>query len=253
MEHDYSILRNYPHRRHFLQLVNIPVFGAPFLYMKNHKAACTTVLATLMANLLAQKGEGADGIDMNLVHTPPNSLLLTGPRGLTMPRVMDALADRRFFRFTIVREPVARTVSSYADKILKGDKQKNKLMRYLKRPVESDLSLSQFLDVMAHDEGARDVDRHWRSQRLEVSYDFINYDFVGDMADLTGALGVIVRRIFDVEQPQLQDTRSSLGHKSASAELIETMTPADRRNIEKAFGADFDMYDDVKLRLSKAA
>ncbi|MEP2530291.1 sulfotransferase family 2 domain-containing protein [Shimia sp.] len=221
--------------------------------MKNHKAACTTVLATLMANLLEQKGEATEGLDMRLVHTPPNTLLLTGPRGLSIAQVMEALADRRVFRFTIVREPVARTVSSFADKIVKGDKQKTKLMRYLKRPADSDLSLSQFLDIMAQDQGARDVDRHWRSQRLEVSYDFINYDFVGDMADLHGALSQIVRRIFQVERPKVQDTRASMGHKSKSAELIEGMTALDRRNIEKAFGPDFEMYEDVRQKLAQVA
>ena len=49
MEYRPRILDNYQHQRHFLQLVNIPVFGAPFLYMKNHKAACTTVLAPIPA------------------------------------------------------------------------------------------------------------------------------------------------------------------------------------------------------------
>ncbi|WP_204112490.1 sulfotransferase family 2 domain-containing protein [Shimia biformata] len=247
-----KILDNYLHQKHFLQLVNIPVSGKPFLYMKNHKAACTTVLATLMAHMLSEKGEDAASIDMSTVHTPPKSLLLTGPRGLSMPRVMEALADRQVFRFTILREPTARTVSSYADKIVKGDKQKAKLMRYLKRPVNSDMSLSEFLDVMAQDEGARDVDRHWRSQRKEVSYDFINYDFVGDMADLKGALAHVTRRVFDAE-PMLQDTRSSLGHKSSSAELIAEMTPTDRKNIETAFGPDFEMYEDVRKTLAQAA
>ncbi len=253
MEYRPRILDNYPHQRHFLQLVNIPVFGTPFLYMKNHKAACTTVLATLMANLLQQKGETTDSIDMGSVHTPPNTLLLTGPRGLSMPRVMEALADKQVYRFTIVREPVARTVSSFADKIVKGEKQKTRLMRYLKRPADSDLTLSEFLDIMAQDPAARDLDRHWRSQRLEISYDFISYDFVGDMADLGGALSRIVRRVFNVAHPELQDTRASLGHKSRSAELIQGMTATDRRNIEAAFGPDFEMYEDVRQKLAEAA
>ncbi|TCL00705.1 sulfotransferase family protein [Shimia isoporae] len=253
MDHRPRILDNYLHTKHFLQLVNVPVFGTPFLYMKNHKAACTTVLATLMDHLIKLRGDGGETIDMTSVHTPPKSLLLTGPRGLTMERVMEALADRQVFRFTIVREPVARTVSSFSDKIVKGEKQKAKLMRHLKRPVDDEISLSEFLDIMAHDEAARDIDRHWRSQRKEVSYDFINYDFVGDMADLNGAMSHVVKTIFGVDTPELQDTRKSLGHKSASAEMIEAMTSKDRRNIETAFGEDFEMYEDVRQRLARAA
>lgn len=253
MDYQPRILDNYLHTKHFLQLVNVPVFGKPFLYMKNHKAACTTVLATLMDNLIKLRGDGAETIDMASVHTPPKSLLLTGPRGLNMPRVMEDLADRRVFKFTIVREPVARTVSAFSDKIIKGEKQKAKLMRHLKRPVDSDISLSEFLDIMANDEGARDVDRHWRSQRKEVSYEFIDYDFVGDMADLNGAMSHVVKTLFDVDTPELQDTRKSLGHRSASADMIAAMTATDRRNIEIAFGEDFEMYEDVRQRLALAA
>lgn len=253
MDHRPKLLDNYLHTKHFLQLVNIPVFGTPFLYMKNHKAACTTVLATLMAHLLAQQGQGVDAIDMSSVHTPPKSLLRTGPRGLSMAQVMEALADRHVYRFTIVRDPVARTVSSFADKIMRGEKQKAKLMRYLRRPTDQDVSLSQFLDILAQDEGARDIDRHWRSQRKELSYDFINYDFVGDMANLNGALRHVMRHIFQEETPAIQDTRSSLGHKSTSAELIEAMSVADHQNIQSAFGPDFDMYEDVRTRFAQAA
>ena len=247
-----AILANYSHKRHFLQTVNIPALGEPFLYMKNHKAACTTVLATLMAHLLDLRGEGTESIDMDSVHTPPKTLLLTGPRGLNVRRVMRALDDPGMFRFTIVREPVARTVSSFADKIVKGDKQKTKLMRYLGRPVESDMSLSEFLDILAQDEGAQDVDRHWRPQRKEISYDFIDYDYIGDMADLRGALGHVVKRIFDVDAPKMQDTRRTLGHKSHSQELIEDMTAQDRANIEKAFGPDLEMYEEVRKALGQA-
>ena len=247
-----AILANYIHKRHFLQTVNIPVLGKSFLYMKNHKAACTTVLATLMAHLLDLRGEGTESIDMESVHTPPKSLLLTGPRGLNVPRVMRVLDDPAVFRFTIVREPISRTVSSFADKIAKGDKQKTKLMRYLGRPVESDISLSEFLDILAHDEGAQDVDRHWRPQRKEISYDFIDYDYIGDMADLKGALGYAVKRIFNVDAPKMQDTRKTLGHKSHSRELIDGMTAQDRANIENAFGPDLEMYESVQKTLAEA-
>lgn len=247
----FPILVNYPHRRHFLQTVNLPAFAPSrrsFLYMKNHKCACTTVLATLMTHLQAEAGTDFE-FDMDTVHTPPRSLLLTGPRGLRMPQVMRAIRNGRNFRFTIVRDPVARTVSAFADKILRADKQKTKLMRYLRRPVTSDITLSEFLDIMAQDPGARDVDRHWREQRKEISYDFIPFDFIGDMADLDGAMSHIIGTIFGAE-PELQDTRSSLGHKSRSRELAEGMTRRDHQNIETAFAPDFEMYEEVKKRFA---
>ena len=42
-----DILSNYRNRRHLLQTMHLPAkpYGGPdFLYMKNHKAACTNIL-----------------------------------------------------------------------------------------------------------------------------------------------------------------------------------------------------------------
>ena len=97
------------------------------------------------------------------------------------------------------------------------------------------------------------MDRHWRPQRKEISYDYINYDYVGDMADLRGALGYVVKRIFDADTPRMQDTRKTLGHKSHSRELIEGMTAQDHANIEKAFGPDLEMYEEVRKSLAEVA
>lgn len=251
---EYPIVANYLHQRHFLQTVNLPAVtpsGRPFLYMKNHKAACTTVLATLMTHMAQEQGLGAD-LNMDTVHTPPKSLLLTGPRGLRMRQVMRAIRDPKVFRFTIVREPASRIVSAYADKIVKGDKQKRKLMRHLGRPDDADISLSDFLAAMADDPGARDVDRHWREQRKEISFDFIPFEYIGDMADLNGAMTHVIQTIFGT-RPQLQDTRATMGHKSKSRELREAMTAQDRRNLERAYADDFEMYEEVRDRLKEVA
>lgn len=248
-----DIEKNYLHRRHFLQTVNLPASppaGAAFLYMKNHKAACTSILATLMAHLMAERGE-TEALSMENVHTPPKSLLLTGVRGLTPEQVMAALADPAVFKFTVVREPISRTVSAYADKIAGAQKQKRKLMQALGRDADDDLSLSQFLDLLAQEPRLRDLDRHWRNQCKEISYHEIAYDFIGDVADLQGALRIVVARCFAADTPLYQDTRSSLGHRSSSRELIEGLTAADRRNLDSAFADDLDMYDEVRRRLAE--
>ncbi|MCF6445478.1 sulfotransferase family 2 domain-containing protein [Nereida sp. MMG025] len=250
-----DLLSNYLHPRHFLQTVYMPAFkpkGSDFVYMKNHKAACTTVIATLMAHLLHEMKDDRD-ISMENVHQPPRDVIHAGKRALGMPRVLDALQSKDVFRFTAVRDPIARTVSAYADKIARGDKQKRKLMNHLGRDKEDDLSLSQFLDVMAQDEGAQDVDRHWRPQVKEISYGLIKYDVIGTTDDLTPALKEIVYACFKLKRPKMQDTRSSMGHQTASKDLIASMTKEDMRNLERAFEADLQMYEEVKAAQAKAA
>ncbi|WP_417243507.1 sulfotransferase family 2 domain-containing protein [Celeribacter sp.] len=247
-----AMLANYPHRRHFLQTVNLPAFDPPqrrFLYMKMHKAACTTVLATLMKQLAATKNI-VEELSMERVHAPPQSLLLTGPRGVSNAMVEAAVQSDDVFKFTIVREPVARTVSAWADKVDVAGKQRANLMAYLGRPADAPLSLSAFIDILAHDEGARDLDRHWRSQRLEMSYDQIPYDYVGVVEDMAPAMAHITAVIFGAEAAdQIEDTRRSFGHQTTSRSWRDTLTAQDVKNLEAAFGADLDMYEQVTRRL----
>lgn len=250
-----DLAANYPHRKHFLQTVNLPAVmpsGRSFLYMKNHKCACTTVIATLMSLLAKQQGI-EETISMTSVHTPPKSVLLTGPRRLTDASVIDAVNDPDVFKFSVVRDPVTRTVSAYADKIASGDKQKAKLMKYLGRPADSNITLKQFIALLASDEGARDVDRHWRSQRQEISYDHIPFDYIGTVEAIQPAMDHIVGTIFGPDAiGKIIDTRSSMGHKTSSKALIETLTDRDMKNLHKAFGPDFEMYEAVQAKLAKA-
>ena len=239
-----DLVANYRHRRHFLQTVNLPAVapnGQSFLYMKNHKCACTTIIATLI-NLLT-KQQGIDqNLSMDVVRASSKSVLLTGPRGLDVRRVMAAIEDPKVFKFSLVRDPVTRTVSAFSDKIAAGDKQKFKLMKYLGRPADSNITLKQFIALLALDEGARDVGIHWRPQRQEISYDQIPFDYIGTVEDMKSSMNHIVRSILGAEaKVQIAETRRPQGHKSSLKEMIATLTERDMKNLHKAFGPDFEM------------
>jgi hypothetical protein len=123
-------------------------------------------------------------------------------------------------------------------------------MKYLNRPIDDQITFSQFLDIIAHDRGALDLDRHWRPQRKEISYDQISFDYIGDVANIHDDLNFINNNIFDVPVP-IQDTRKSFGHKSNSTELVKAMNRVDLTNIETAFSMDFEMYEEVRKRFEK--
>ncbi len=247
-----QILSNYHHERHFLQIVHVARAGTarvPFIYMKNHKAACTTILATLIRYQQAHLGQPVTTVAESVIHKPPARLMQNGRRSLDTGRALAFLNDPQYFRFTVIRDPIARTVSAYADKMVKGGKQKAALMRHLGRPAEADITLSEFLDIIAQDSGARDVDRHWRSQRKEISYDTVTYDFIGDMRDLDGAMSKVIGMCFDDGEMLVQDTRKTLGHKSDSRSRLEGLSAEDRRNLETALEDDLAMYEEVRAAL----
>lgn len=191
---------------------------------------------------------------MDSVHAPSKSLLLTGPRGLSDEAVVNAVTSKDVFKFTVVRDPVSRTVSAWADKIHGGQKQRDRLMRHLGRPVDSTITLKQFIELIAKDESVLELDRHWRSQRKEISYDQIPFDFIGTLANLPKDMRYAMNRIFgEGAYKELADTRTSLGHKTKSNELMDSLTSRDMRHLEKALGADFEMYEDVQKRFGDIA
>ncbi|GAB4285186.1 MAG: hypothetical protein Kow0058_04420 [Roseovarius sp.] len=248
-----EILANYHSRRHLLQTMHLPVSGhagRPFLYMKNHKAACTNVLALLVIHLhraMALPGQAA--ISMEGLHKLQETYLRAGARALDWATACAALTAPGWFRFTLVRDPVSRTVSAWADKLRPGahPRHRRDLMRYLGRDPEEEIGLSTFLDILARDEGARDLDRHWRPQHKEISYGLVAYDLIGRIEDMEAARRRITTALFGAEALALPvpDTRRLLGHRTASQRYRDNLTAADRRNIERAFARDFEMYEAV--------
>ena len=246
---------NYLNTRHFLQTVNVPAFDPPqqrFVYLKTSKAACSTVMATLVREMARAHGDDIEVVmdTLDSVHTPPADLVLSGRVGLDEEAVMKALADDAAFKFTIIRDPISRTVSAWADKIAGAQKEKGRLMEYLGREETDNLTLKQFIALLASDEGAADLDRHWRLQRKETSYDLMNYDYIGTVETMDASMRHIVSTIFGAEAAdRIEDTRKTLGHKTKSQELMETLSKRDITALEKAFAPDFEMYEEVKKRL----
>ena len=250
------ILANYNNRRHLLQTVHIQArpFGGPnFLYMKNHKAACTNILTLLITHM--HHALGADRrlkFSMKRLHNLPADYLRAGARNLDWQIAQDALIAPGWFRFTMVREPMRRTVSAWADKMQSLEKPRHRqdLMKYLGRDPESFMALSEFLDVIAQDEGARDIDRHWRPQHKEISFGLIDYDLIGRVEAMDEARRQIVSTLFgtDAHKIDVVDTRDHLGHRSSSREHLENLTAQDRRNIERAFAQDFEMYETISKK-----
>ncbi len=242
------IRANYNHDRHFLQTVHAARKGTakrPFLYMKNHKSACTTVLATLLKCQQMHLGDPDIPIEESTVHKPPARYMSNGRRNLDVDQAIEALFDPRYLRFTIIREPISRTVSAYADKISSGGKQKTALLKTVGKQPDDDISLSQFIDLIANDEAAMNVDRHWRLQSKEISYGFIDYDLIGTVSNVSSILARVADECFGLEAPPLQDTRTTFGHQTSSKDLIETLTADDLRNLDRVLEADLEMYEAV--------
>lgn len=240
-----DILRNYTHDRHFLQNVHLSrdkTSKRPFIYMKNHKAACTTILATLIHHQMEYLDLPPGPITGNTIHSPPKILIRNGRRSLSVEDACRALETPRVYKFTVIREPLSRILSAFSDKVTGDTKQRAALFRHAGLSMDHELKLEDFIDIVTQDSVARNLDRHWRSQRKEISYGQINYDYIGTVENLGPALRVILREVFATADMNLQDTRKTIGHKSKSESLRDGLSKKDLGKLEQAYSDDFEMY-----------
>ncbi len=243
-----KMLPNYQSRRHLLQNVHLPAraFRGPnFLYMKNHKAACTNILTLLMTHIHAEtRAEGDVDISMESVHNLDDRYLRAGARSLNPILVEEALNDPNCFRFTVIRDPYSRTVSAWSDRVKGMAAYRRKINAHIGRPPTQEITLSQFLDIVANDESAKYLDRHWRPQCKEISYGLVAYDMIGQVEHMEVARKDIVNRLFSHTSVELSvvDTRQHLGHQSNSAHYKDGLTEQDRKNAERAYEEDLEMY-----------
>lgn len=248
-----TLLQNYHHERHFLQ--NIHVSNAntskvPFVYVKNHKAACTTILSTTLHNQQTFLNLPPEQISSDMIHKPPKKFMRNGKRTLTVESALAAINDTAYFKFTFVREPLSRLLSAFLDKVSMQTKQRAALFKHVGMQMDEELSLSKFIDIISQDSAARDLDRHWRSQTKEISYSEIEYDFIGTVADIQIGLPYVMKRIFGSDAASIQDTRKTIGHKTNSSALLNELSKADIKKVETIYHDDFEMYARVVKALS---
>ncbi|MEO0372167.1 MAG: sulfotransferase family 2 domain-containing protein [Pseudomonadota bacterium] len=245
-----EILPNYQSRRHLLQNVHLPAkpYGGPhFMYMKNHKAACTNVLTLLITQMHhALSSDHTLEISMDGVHNLPPDYLRAGAKSLDLTSVEEALSGE-CYRFTIIREPLSRTVSAWSDKLQGDTRHRRDLNAALGQDLQTEITLPAFLDIIAQDDRARLVDRHWRPQHMEISFDQLTYDFIGRVEDMESARAHIIDTLFGPKghSVTILDTREHLGHRSSSRAHRDALSAEDKRNVERAFARDFEMYASV--------
>ncbi|MEL7115486.1 MAG: sulfotransferase family 2 domain-containing protein [Pseudomonadota bacterium] len=242
---------NFAKERQFVQNCYLPrraPKGGMFLYVKIHKAASTTILASLAAHLFRAAGKDLPDLAQEDVHKLPIKVFQRA-RYVGFDGLVDQFTDPSVFSFTLVRAPLRRIASAWADKIAAGDKQRSKLNRYLKRPDDTPLDFPDFVDVITSDSAALNLDRHWRPQWNEGAFDALQYDFIGDVGQLHQSLAVVTERLFGATTPHIVDTRESMGHRTSRDAVLAALPARGRKKLEAAFADDLALYERVRRDL----
>jgi hypothetical protein len=218
------------------------------LFLKNPKAACSTVLQLLHHR---EHGRFAD-----VSHLHRTQDIQQGIRHAEA--LIAALDDPECVRFTVVREPASRAVSAFmmffsgagAEVFKKEGRDKKAAKREagmwaLGYDPNGDVqrNFDVFLEYLAHcfSEGPEHVNVHWKPQTLSIAHGQIDYAHIGRMEtlkqDLDTVSSMVGYSLLDgmSELPNVNRARSE---RAKSFEL----TAAQRRKIADLYAGDYEVF-----------
>jgi hypothetical protein len=217
----------------------------PFIYVNNAKCGCVTAKASINRWHAAWHGESQTYQSLGDVHNRRHNRLLTpGQLGAAAEDVI--LHDRGFFRFTLLRDPVSRIVSAYQSKLTWDSPERQMVNRMAGRPVDDELTFTEFLALIRANKTLRDKNEHWRQQSLQVAAPLIHYDQICLFGSLDRDLLRIRDRLFPgVSLGVFETVKYFPQNQSGSHRLLEQLGPDDVAGIREAYAEDFALYDKV--------
>lgn len=163
-------------------LFPLPEYGV--VYVKNPKAACSTVLLWL-----SRVHHRDDTLRPDNVHKEHD---LPRPGDVGWRTTLDLLSGEGY-RFTFVRDPLTRLESAYHDKIVRAaaPRWREPIQRIL--GVDSMPTFAQFLSAIERQDPAVEMDPHWRPQHVNLMHPLVTYDRVGKVETFAESLTLIQR------------------------------------------------------------
>ena len=216
-----------------------------YFCLANPKSACSSLKYNLWklehernrASFPPPANKGGAG-----VHSTKKSPL----RRITEETLLPAL-DSSAATFTIVRNPYARLLSSYMDKIMGNKRPKKFLLMSLGLRENEDISFEQFVRHVCSTD-AREMDKHWAPQSYLTQIRDLSYDYIGAVENLDPS----IRRILDLvsgggDQDAARAEEEALAsfrpHSTSAAERLRTYyTDELAAAVAERYADDFEMF-----------
>lgn len=211
-----------------------------YVYVEVPKAGCGTMKATLGGLEAARLGPAlAERFQAN-PHDRTKATPFVRPFQLSPGLLEEALTSTRFRRFTVVREPAARLLSCYLEKIRQGLPQSEAVVERLRAITGRDvtpeeITLGEFIDVIA-DQPSREQDPHWRRQADHIGLGVVPYDAVIHLEDLDTSWGRIGELI---GVPEVREQFYCRTSTSAGSHMAANYTPELLATVAQAYSRDY--------------
>ena len=163
----------------------------PYIYVNNFKAGCSTVRRTLWS---AEHKLGFTSLPPGHPHRPQDQLPFLHNEHPRWENTEDQ------FIFTFVRNPYARVLSAYLDKIAHPPEPAVWPPFAARHGLDAPPSFADFLDLIAGEQIA-EMDPHWRPQSVLIGLGIVPFDFIGSVELMDEDLRQVLKVIFGHDLP----------------------------------------------------
>jgi hypothetical protein len=203
-------------------------FDFGFFYNRVPKAANTTI----MSNLAKWKNGGL----------PPAATDLRSLFPLTPAQLTEEQVERfgQLFKFTFVRNPYARVLSAYLDKIAKdGEPARRRKMR--RTSSDGVPSFEDFVRWLDRD-GLHE-DMHWAPQSSILVIPVEEFDFIGKVEKLNGDFLKVAKRLGRVRDPNENEVQTFAPHSTGADDKMSGYYNAELKGVvARLYREDFERF-----------
>jgi hypothetical protein len=144
------------------------------------------------------------------------------------------------FRFTFVRDPIARVESTYQDRIADTSRKhawRGRVQQALGQPVDEARvpTFDEFVDSLETQELIR-MDPHWRPQHLNLMHPLVDYDYIGRLETFDADLAR-VRELAELPEVPLEVRNA----RPPAASLFDDR-PDLLRRVREVYARDLELY-----------
>ena len=195
------------------------------IYLPVPKAAGSTVLSTLVA------ADGSPHLVGIVDHNTDEARHLVSAEH-DLRGFWHALHDPACLRFAFVRNPYARIVSAYLDKIASG--RKPRFTKWLGLPP--DVGLLDFLRRISEQE-VDEMNRHWRPQSALISPK-VKLDFLGRFERFNEDFVKVLDRL-GADSAAIKERRA---HQTAADSRLDIIGVEEKALIDRIYRNDFERF-----------
>lgn len=209
-----------------------------YIYVETPKVACSTIKVTLQKT---ERGEetGEEEKGHNNWHDRSASPLLKPSQ---IPDIKKFLLRDDIYKFCFVRNPYARLLSAYLNKIAGGKQQKKKLLLqlgYNPTDLSRNIEFDEFVDAVIQ-QPVSIMDRHWRTQYYQTFQDGIGYNFIGRFESFNEHFSHVLKVLFEERDAGISnDFRHMTG---ADDQVSNFYTKSLKDKVYDKFEIDFSYF-----------